>query len=90
MGSMSLFIIISYKPGFFFSALLARQNKNSWRLRARQQGKYGCHRLCMTHDAFSQGDNEHILCRRKNLYYHFLLVLVFHSFVLGVYFLVFH
>ena len=28
-------------------------------------------------------------CRRKNLYYHFLLVLVFHSFVLGVYFLVF-
>ena len=29
-------------------------------------------------------------CRRKNLYYHFLLVLVFHSFVLGVYFLVFH
>ena len=30
------------------------------------------------------------LCRRKNLYYHFLLVLVFHSFVLGVYFLVFH
>ena len=30
------------------------------------------------------------ICRRKNLYYHFLLVLVFHSFVLGVYFLVFH
>ena len=29
-------------------------------------------------------------CRCKNLYYHFLLVLVFHSFVLGVYFLVFH
>ena len=29
-------------------------------------------------------------CRRKNLYYHFLLVLVFHSFMLGVYFLVFH
>ena len=30
-----------------------------------------------------------IWCRRKNLYYYFLLVLVFHSFVLGVYFLVF-
>ena len=30
------------------------------------------------------------VCRRKNLYYHFLLVLMFHSFVLGVYFLVFH
>ena len=29
-------------------------------------------------------------CRCKNLYYHFLLVLMFHSFVLGVYFLVFH
>ena len=65
MGRMSLFIIISYKPGFFISTLLARQNKNSWRLRARQQGKYGCHRLCMTNDALSQGDNEHILERRN-------------------------
>ena len=36
------------------------------------------------------GDKRKKYCRRKNLYYHFLLVLVFHSFMLGVYFLVFH
>ena len=30
-----------------------------------------------------------INCRRKNLYYLFLLLLMFHSFVLGVYFLVY-
>ena len=29
------------------------------------------------------------VCRRKNLYYNFLLLLKFHSFVSGVYFLVF-